>query len=98
MGTEFIGSTSGNGGCPSLFRTARGTLVVQGTTVTDEDTLAAMRTQGNGIPPYESAVEVPAELLRFVDIEALPLAPFGDDDRPRFVVDNRDVPAVPVTR
>lgn len=93
MKLTFVGSSSGNGGCPTVFRTERGTVVIQGTTITDPQALAEMARHGNGIPSYESAVEVPAELLRFVDIEALPLVEL-DPDRLEFVVDAPIPPAV----
>lgn len=93
MELTFMGITSKQGGCPTLYRTERGTIVIQGTTVTDPDALAEMRRHGNGIPSYESAVEVPAELLRFVDVEALPAVQL-DPDRPEFVVDAPIPPAV----
>jgi hypothetical protein len=47
-----------DGTCPTLFETDRGTYVVQGAIVTDPDALAAMK-----LPAYETAVEVPVELL-----------------------------------
>lgn len=92
MELTFVGSTSGNGGCPTLYRTERGTLIIQGTTVDDPEALAEMARHGNGIPAYESAIEVPAELLRFIDIDALPVVEL-DPARPAFVVD-APIPAV----
>lgn len=86
MKLTYGGSTSNVGGCPTLYRTERGTIVIQGTTVTDPEALAEMRRHGNGIPAYESAVEVPAELLRFVDVDQLPAVQL-DPSRPEFVVD-----------
>lgn len=86
MKLTFGGSTSGNGGCPTVFRTERGTIVIQGTTVTDPEALAEMSLHGNGIPSYESAVEVPAELLRFIDIEVLPEVAL-DPARREFTID-----------
>lgn len=50
--------TNGAGGCPSVYRTDRGTYLVQGYIVTDAEALAQA-----GIPPGESIVEVPAEVL-----------------------------------
>jgi hypothetical protein len=47
------------GTCPTVYETDRGTYVVQGYVVTDEKALAEL-----GLPAGESAVEVPAELLR----------------------------------
>jgi hypothetical protein len=86
MEMTFVGTTSHDTGCPTLWVTDRGTVVIQGTTVTDPEALAAMRARGNGLPDYESAVEVPAELLPFVDVTALQTVPFGNDDRPPFLV------------
>jgi hypothetical protein len=86
MQITFVGTTSGNNGCPTLYRTERGTVVVQGTTVIDGEALAEMARHGNGIPAYESAVEIPAELLAYVDVDSLPLVAL-DADRPEFVVD-----------
>ena len=83
----FVGTSSGGGGCPTVFVSERGTLVVQGTTVTDPDALAEIRRHGNGIPAHESCVEVPAALLPFLDVEALTSVAFGGDDRPGFEVD-----------
>jgi hypothetical protein len=52
------------GTCPALFRTDRGTYVVQGAIVTDPDVVAAM-----DLPAHETAVEVPAELLASLKLE-----------------------------
>ncbi|WP_290055679.1 hypothetical protein [Amycolatopsis solani] len=87
QGMAFVGTSSNTGGCPTVFVTERGTLVVQGTTVTDPAALALLRERGNGLPAHESAVEIPAELLPFVDVEALQRLAFADTDRPAFVVD-----------
>lgn len=43
---------------PAMQRTARGTLVVTGSTVTDPDALRQLR-----LAPHERAVEVPARSL-----------------------------------
>ncbi|MQA08437.1 MAG: hypothetical protein GEU98_07760 [Pseudonocardiaceae bacterium] len=91
----FLGSTSGQQGCPTVWVTERGTLVVQGTTVTDPAALEVMRSRGNGMPDYESAVEVPAELLPFIDIEALQRIAFADADRPHFTVDPEAAAKIP---
>jgi hypothetical protein len=92
MRLQFVGTTSNVNGCPTVFRTERGTIVIQGTTVTDPEALAEMRRHGNGIPAYESAVEVPAELLRFLDVDQLPEVVL-DEERPEFVVNNPAVTA-----
>jgi hypothetical protein len=44
--------------CPSLYRTDRGTFVVQGWRVSDPEALAQL-----DIPPHETAVEVPEDVL-----------------------------------
>jgi hypothetical protein len=46
------------GTCPTLYETDRGTYVVQGYVVADEEALGTL-----GLPPGESAVEIPAALL-----------------------------------
>ena len=94
MRIEFLGSTSGGGGCPTLFKTERGTIVVQGTTVTDPEALAKMATYGNGIPSYESAVEIPAELLPFVDVTELAEVELPAD-RPEFTIDPEAAASIP---
>lgn len=87
----FVGTSSGGGGCPTIFLSERGTLVVQGSTVTDELALEQIRQHGNGIPAHESCVEIPAALLPFIDIDALARVAFADADRPDFVVDTAAV-------
>jgi hypothetical protein len=47
-------------GSPTLYRTDRGSWVVQGWVVTDEKALAAM-----GIPAGETCVEIPDRLVPF---------------------------------
>jgi hypothetical protein len=59
MRLRFLGSTSEAGACPSLYETDRGTIVVQGLTLTDPEAKADLRHVLHG----ESAVEVPRELL-----------------------------------
>lgn len=98
MTMRFVGTSSGQNGCPTLWVTDRGTLVVQGTTVTDPEALDAMRSRGNGLPGYESAVEIPAELMPFVDIEALQRIAFANEDRPQFVVDQDAVAKISTGR
>jgi hypothetical protein len=51
--------TSGDGGCPALYRTDRGTYVVQGVEVSDPDALNDVR----DMAPGELLVEVPADVL-----------------------------------
>lgn len=60
MKLTLLGTDSINGGSPTLYATDRGTYVVQGWRVIDADALGAMR-----VPDHETAVEIPAELLRF---------------------------------
>lgn len=48
------------GGSPTLYRTDRGSWVVQGWVVTEPDALAAM-----DIPKGESCVEIPDRLVPF---------------------------------
>lgn len=47
-----------DGTCPAIYATDRGTVVVQGSRVTDPDALATMN-----LPAHETAVEVPVSLL-----------------------------------
>lgn len=60
MKLRFIRKTelSGDSNCPSLYRTDRGTFVVQGWRVNDPDALAQL-----DIPAHETVVEVPADVL-----------------------------------
>ncbi|WP_433870318.1 hypothetical protein [Saccharopolyspora sp. CA-218241] len=58
MKLTFEGTTSHTGTCPTFYSTDRGTYVLQGTKVTDPEALAALR-------EYETAVEIPVELLNF---------------------------------
>jgi hypothetical protein len=59
----FLGSTSQEGQCPTLYATDRDTFVVQGWTVTDPEALAGLR----DVLPGETFVEVPKALLRFAE-------------------------------
>ncbi|WP_370095417.1 hypothetical protein [Streptacidiphilus sp. MAP12-20] len=59
MRLTFLGTTSNNGNCPTLYATDRGTLVVQGYTVTDPHA----RDQLRDLLPGEDVVEIPRELL-----------------------------------
>jgi hypothetical protein len=56
LGLELITTLCGGGHCPTVYRTNRGTLVVQGYAVTAE-------TAGIDLPPGELLVEIPADLL-----------------------------------
>jgi hypothetical protein len=62
MELRFLGSTSNNGGSPTLYATDRGTYLVQGWKVADQAALA-----GLAIPGQETVVEIPKELLAFAD-------------------------------
>lgn len=69
MKVRFLGSTSTTGQCPTLYETERGTYLVQGTRVTDDEALTELSKHGNGIPDHETVVEIPKELLRFAPPE-----------------------------
>ncbi|MFI6595039.1 hypothetical protein ACIBHX_02255 [Nonomuraea sp. NPDC050536] len=61
MRLEFLGKTgnSNEGSCPALYRTDRGTFVVQGKRVTDPDAILDVR----DLADDELIVEVPADVL-----------------------------------
>ncbi|WP_370070137.1 hypothetical protein [Streptacidiphilus sp. MAP5-3] len=59
MKLKFIGSTSDNGQCPTLYETDDGRVVVQGDVLTDEEALTQLR----DVLPGETFVVVPRELL-----------------------------------
>lgn len=65
MKVTFLGTTSDSGSCPTVYETDRGTYLVQGSIVTDEDALTEVRKHGNGIPNDETLVEIPRELANF---------------------------------
>ncbi|GHJ50643.1 hypothetical protein Cs7R123_79850 [Catellatospora sp. TT07R-123] len=60
MQLTFIRKTalSGDTNCPSLYRTDRGTYLVQGWRVTDPEALSQL-----DVPAHETVVEVPADVL-----------------------------------
>jgi hypothetical protein len=66
MEITFLGSTSTTGNCPNLYETDRGTYLVQGSIVTDEQALAVLRERG--LPDHETVVEIPKALLGFAPI------------------------------
>ena len=68
MRLTFVGKDPGSNptGSPTVYRTDRGSWVVQGWVVADPEALAQMR-----IPEGETAVEIPDRLLQF----------FGQGDR-----------------
>jgi hypothetical protein len=55
LGLELITTLCGSGTCPTVYRTNRGTLVVQGYAVSAQ--------AGVDLPEGELLVEIPAELL-----------------------------------
>jgi hypothetical protein len=61
MKLTHLATESGKSGCPSVFATDRGTYVVQGWKVTDDEALAELAERG--LPDHETAVEIPAALL-----------------------------------
>jgi hypothetical protein len=61
MRLKFLGTTSDDGQCPTLYATDRGTYVVQGKIVNDAEALGDLR----HVLPEEAFVEIPKELLRF---------------------------------
>ncbi|WAL67168.1 hypothetical protein ORV05_05090 [Amycolatopsis cynarae] len=65
MRVQFLGSESGQTGCPTVYKTDRDTYLVQGWVVTDEEALAELHKHGNGIPAHETVVEIPEALVRF---------------------------------
>jgi hypothetical protein len=70
MELTFLGTTSGGGNCPNLYKTDRGTFMVQGDKVTDPEALATLRARG--LPDHETVVEIPAALFKFVPKDLLP--------------------------
>jgi hypothetical protein len=56
---QLLGGESGNTGSPRVYKTDRGTLVIQGYIVDDPQALAAVAT-----PAHETLVEIPYSLLR----------------------------------
>lgn len=79
MRVRFLGTDSQNGGSPTLYVTDRGTLVVRGYVITDEQALADL----GEVPPGEADIEIPPELLRFYR------EPMTDD--PRYIAARQDV-------
>lgn len=59
MRLQRIGGDCRNGTCPTVYSTDRNTYVVQGYPVTDGEALTQL-----SLPCGESAVEIPASLLR----------------------------------
>jgi hypothetical protein len=61
MKLELLGTSSGKNGCPALYATDRGTYVVQGKLITDEEAIASLE----DVREDEFYVEIPKGLLRF---------------------------------
>jgi hypothetical protein len=61
--------------CPTIYETGRGRLLVQGFVVDDPAALRAL-----GLPPGETVVEVPSELLRQFGAAAGSPGPSGHGD------------------
>ncbi|WP_327580893.1 hypothetical protein OHA25_33405 [Nonomuraea sp. NBC_00507] len=61
MRLRLLGTSSGKTGCPALYKTDRGTIVVQGKKVHDPEALADVV----DLRDDELVVEIPANLLRF---------------------------------
>ena len=61
MQLKHLGTNSDRGGCPAVYETDQGTLVVQGWKVADAETLAQL-----DIPDHETVIEIPRALLRFL--------------------------------
>lgn len=59
MKLTFLGTSSADGDCPSVYTTDRGTYVIQGWKVADAAALDQL-----DIPDHETVVEIPAALLR----------------------------------
>lgn len=65
MRLTYLGKTadSGKNGCPALYATDRGTYVVQGKIVTDQEAIADLR----DLADDEFYVEIPADVLQFAN-------------------------------
>ncbi|MFF2812512.1 hypothetical protein ACFVT2_36135 [Streptomyces sp. NPDC058000] len=59
MQLRFLGTTSDDGDCPTLYETETGDIVVQGDRLTDPEALAQLR----DVKASETFVVVPRELL-----------------------------------
>ncbi|GAA1233570.1 hypothetical protein GCM10009676_16170 [Prauserella halophila] len=64
MKIRYLGTSSEEGSCPTVYETDRDTFLVQGNVVTDTAALAELRRHNNGIPEWETVVEIPKELVR----------------------------------
>lgn len=75
MTLRFLGRETGGGGCPTLYETDHGTLVIQGWKVTDPAVLAAL----DEVPGHETVIEVPKRLMRHLPEGTQMKAPTDDD-------------------
>lgn len=82
MRLRFVGTTSSDGSCPTLYETDRETYVVQGYKVTDDGLLGRLR----DLAPGEAFVEVPPGLLAFAP-DAHDLALTADSRAAMFTTD-----------
>ncbi len=62
LSLELVSDRCGGGSCPAVYRTNRGTFVVQGTSI-------AAEAAGIDLAPGESLVEVPEALLPWGDAQ-----------------------------
>lgn len=60
MRITLLGTTTRDGGSPTLYATDRDTYLVQGWRVSDAEAPAGMN-----VPAHEAVVEIPRALLRF---------------------------------
>ena len=63
MKLTFLGTSSANGDCPSVYATDQGTFVIQGWRVADGEALSQL-----DIPAHETVIEIPAALLRYMPV------------------------------
>jgi hypothetical protein len=61
MRLQFLGSNSEQGTCPAVYETDRGTIVVQGTLVTDPAALG----DAVNLASDETLVEIPRDLVPY---------------------------------
>jgi hypothetical protein len=65
MKLTYLYGPSGDGGCPRIYLTDRGTLVAQGSQIDEESAATADRP----CPAHETMVEIPTDmLLRAADL------------------------------
>jgi len=61
MKLRLLGTSSGKNGCPASYATDRGTYVVQGKLINDEEAIGSLV----DVREDEFYVEIPKDLLRF---------------------------------